>query len=131
MSNRHSPDQGAQIPEITVREAWQRLEAGADEPKSVPTLVDVREAWEYAQGHAARAVNIPLSELQARAGEVPRDRDILLICHVGQRSFAAARFLRNQGVERVINVDGGTEAWEAARLPMERLHPYPPPTGDP
>ncbi len=120
MSNRHSPDQGAQIPEITVREAWQRLEAGADEPKSVPTLVDVREAWEYAQGHAARAMNIPLSELQARAGEVPRDRDVLLICQVGQRSFAAARFLRNQGVERVVNVDGGTEAWEAARLPMER-----------
>jgi rhodanese-related sulfurtransferase len=121
MSNRHSPDQGVPIPEITVREAWQRLEA--DEPKSVPTLVDVREAWEYAQGHAARAVNIPLSELQARAGEVPRDRDVLLICQVGQRSFAAARFLRNQGVERVINVDGGTEAWEAARLPMEQPHP--------
>jgi rhodanese-related sulfurtransferase len=119
MSNRHSPAQGAPIPEISVREAWQRLTAEG-EPKSRPALVDVREAWEYAQGHAARAINIPLSELQAREGEVPRDRDVLLICHVGQRSFVAARFLRNQGVERVVNVDGGTDAWEAAGLPMER-----------
>jgi rhodanese-related sulfurtransferase len=117
MSQRDRPSQNAQVPTVTVREAWQRLSSG-EQP--APALIDVREAWEYAQGHATGAVNIPLSELQKRAGEAPRDRDVLLICHVGSRSKYAARFLRARGVERAINVDGGTDAWEAAHLPLER-----------
>src|SRR5262245_28644570 len=113
------PNKGRQgpIPEVTVSEAWQRItDAGAE---SCAMLIDVREAWEYVESHAAGAVHLPLSELQARAGEVPRDCDILLICQVGQRSMVAARFLRQQGVERVFNVDGGTDAWQAAQLPLE------------
>jgi rhodanese-related sulfurtransferase len=114
------PNKGheGRIPEITVREAWQRLASAGAVPDAV--LIDVRESWEYAQGHAAGAVPLPLSELQARAGAVPRDRDVLLICQVGQRSMLAAWFLRQQGVERVFNVDGGTDAWQAAQLPVER-----------
>ena len=65
-------------------------------------------------------MNLPLSQLQARVAEVPRDRDVFLICHVGKRSMTAARFLKGQGVERVINVEGGTDEWEAAHLPIER-----------
>src|SRR5215470_8676542 len=118
MTGRSHTGQQGPIPEITVREAWQRL---ANTAAQLPAaLIDVREAWEYADGHAAGAISLPLSELQARAGEVPRDRDILLICQVGQRSMVAARFLRQQGVEHVFNVDGGTDAWQAAHLPLER-----------
>jgi len=107
------------IPEIPVREAYARLMASADD-RQPAVLIDVRERDEYAEGHAAGAVNLPLSELRVRAGEVPRDRDVLLICHLGQRSMFAAKYLRHQGVDRVVNVDGGTEEWERARLPMER-----------
>lgn len=113
----HTGQQGP-IPEITVREAYQRLADAGAQPSA--TLIDVRAAWEYADGHAAGAISLPLNELQARAGEVPRDRDVLLICQVGQRSLVAARFLRQQGVERVFNVDGGTDAWQTAQLPLER-----------
>jgi len=106
------------IPQISVRAAQQRLAEPEGEPE--PALIDVREIWEFEQGRAAGAVNIPLSQFRTRAGEVPRDRDVLFICHIGQRSQTAARFCRQLGVARVFNVEGGTEAWEQAKLPMER-----------
>lgn len=113
----NSGEQG--VPEMGVGEVWQRMaEVGADGTK--PALIDVREVWEYAGGHATEALNIPLSEFQARVGETPKDRDVFFICHVGERSMMAARFAKRQGVARVFNVEGGTDAWEAAGLPMER-----------
>ena len=109
---------GTPVAAITVREAWKRLSDAHAHP--APTLIDVRETWEYATGRAQGAVSIPLSELRARYQEVPRDCDVFFICHSGQRSYAAARFLARQGVTDVHNVEGGTEEWEAAALPMER-----------
>jgi rhodanese-related sulfurtransferase len=106
------------IGSITVREAWERLSDERVNPS--PALIDVRETWEYAAGRAHGAASIPLSELRARYQEVPRDRDVFFICHSGQRSFVAARFLAQQGVTRVHNVEGGIEEWEAAALPMDR-----------
>jgi rhodanese-related sulfurtransferase len=117
MSRRYGED-AAMIPNISAREAYARLTDAAAKP--MPVLVDVREIEEYAGGHAVGAVNIPLSEFRERFTEVPRDRDVLLICHTGQRSMMAANFLQHQGVTRVANVDGGTDEWEAAKLPMER-----------
>ena len=110
----------AGVPGISAREAWARLRDA--EVPGAPLLVDVREIWEYEDGHAQGAVNVPLSEFRQRWSELPRDRDLLMICHVGERSLMAARFLRQQGVERVANVEGGTDDWEAAGLPMQRGH---------
>lgn len=123
MTDQSNTGQQGPVPEITVHEAWRRLSVpqGGDRAFHAPALlIDVREAWEYANGHAAGALSLPLSELEARAAEVPRDSDVLLICQVGQRSMVAARYLRQRGVPRVTNVDGGTDAWQAARLPLER-----------
>ena len=117
MSNRDPRIPGPPIPTITVREARQRLTSG-DEP--TPALIDVREPWEFAEGHAEGAISLPLSQLQARVAEAPRDRDVFLICHTGVRSRTAARFLIGQGIERSFNVEGGTDEWEAAHLPLER-----------
>lgn len=110
-----------QVPELSAREAYGRLaQSEREESGPAPALIDVREVWEYRAGHAAGAVNIPLSVFRERVGEVPRDRDVLFICHTGQRSMMAAKFARQQGVAHVFNVDGGTEEWESARLPMEK-----------
>lgn len=110
-----------QVPELSAREAYQRLTQPAEsEGAPEPALIDVREVWEFREGHAAGAVNIPLSTFRQRVGELPRDRDVLFICHLGSRSMMAAKFARQQGVARVFNVDGGTDAWEAAHLPMEK-----------
>lgn len=83
-------------------------------------LIDVREADEYAAGHAATAVPIPLSEFAARVGELDTARDIYLICQLGGRSGRACEFLaETHGIE-AINVEGGTEAWAEAGLPLEK-----------
>src|SRR5438105_11418383 len=99
---------------IDVNQARQRLE---QEPK--PFLLDVREPWEYAAGHVPGAQLIPLGELEARVAEVPRDRPILSICQVGQRSLAAAAFLISQGYRDVTNIDGGTTAWLERGYPVD------------
>lgn len=81
-------------------------------------LVDVREADEFASGHAAGAINIPLSELMARYQELDFDQPAYIICLSGGRSARACQFLEEVGVDPV-NVRGGTLAWRDANLPME------------
>ena len=117
MSQQRYQGQEQPVPAVSVREAWKRLSEHGAEP--APALIDVRETWEYEGGHAEGAVNIPLSQLQRRQAEVPRDREVLLICQVGARSLSAARYMRQHGVERVVNVDGGTEEWMHAGLPTQ------------
>lgn len=103
------------VGELTAREAFARL----SEAEAAPLLVDVREIWEYVDGHAQGAISLPLSVLQERQAELPRDRELLFICHSGQRSMTAAKFMYTQGVTHVFNIEGGTDSWEAAKLPME------------
>lgn len=108
-------DTRSSIPSISVQEAWERVTA----PKTTAMMIDVRETWEFQQGHARGARNIPLSQLGKRFNEVPPDRDILLICRSGHRSLQAAKFLQQQSWERVVNVSGGMSSWEMHRLPVE------------
>ncbi|MCS6986836.1 MAG: rhodanese-like domain-containing protein [Sphingomonadaceae bacterium] len=76
-----------------------------------PLLLDVREPWEYARCHIAGAVLMPMHTLPARLHELPRERDIVVICHHGVRSFYAGRLLELNGFARVINLSGGVDAW--------------------
>lgn len=103
------------VPSIAPQEAWKRL----SDARSSVVLIDVREPWEYTNGHARKARNIPLSQLQQRVAEVPTDREVLLICQSGHRSMQAAKVLQRQGKTRVVNVTGGTTVWQLHRLPME------------
>ncbi len=108
-------DTKGSIASLTVQEAWERVKTS----KSTAMIIDVRETWEFKQGHARGARNIPLSQLGKRLNEIPADRDILLICRSGNRSLQAAKFLQQQDVERVMNVSGGMLSWEMHRLPVE------------
>jgi rhodanese-related sulfurtransferase len=69
-------------------------------------LLDVREPVELAVEDAPGAVNIPLGQLRARLGELPRDREILVICRSGQRAYSATRLLLQRGFN-ARNVSGG------------------------
>jgi rhodanese-related sulfurtransferase len=91
-----------QVPEITVDELAERMDAGT------VVLVDVRRPDEYESGHVSGAVLVPLDQVPAH--DFPRDQLVHLICRSGQRSMRAAEFLRAQGVDAV-NVGGGTLAW--------------------
>ncbi|HSN43682.1 MAG TPA: rhodanese-like domain-containing protein [Propionibacteriaceae bacterium] len=81
-------------------------------------LLDVRERVEFIAGHAPGAINVPMSELQARLVEVPRGEDALLvICRSGVRSQKVAEFLATRDVP-AINVLGGTVAWQQTGHPL-------------
>jgi len=80
-------------------------------------LLDVREDDEWQAGHAPGAQHVRLGELVARVEEVPRDRDVVVVCRSGGRSAQATAYLVQLGV-RAVNLDGGMQAWAAAGRPM-------------
>jgi NADPH-dependent 2,4-dienoyl-CoA reductase/sulfur reductase-like enzyme/rhodanese-related sulfurtransferase len=69
-------------------------------------LLDVRTVQEFNAGHLPGAVNIPLDELRSRLAELPRERNIVVYCRVGQRGYLATRILRQQGYQAA-NIGGG------------------------
>lgn len=80
-------------------------------------VLDVREGMEYVQGHVPGAVLIPMSQLANRVAEVPRDRQVHVICRSGNRSASMTAFLERAGVDAV-NVAGGTDAWARSGRPL-------------
>jgi rhodanese-related sulfurtransferase len=81
-------------------------------------LIDVRNFDEFAAGHAVRAVCIPLPDIERRAGQLPTDRGVYVMCASGGRSAMAVERLRALGFESVADVDGGFTAWDRAGLPV-------------
>ena len=69
-------------------------------------IIDVREIYEFEKGHIKGAINIPLSELRNRIGEIPNDKPVYLHCRTGQRSYNATLALQNMGFHNVINITG-------------------------
>jgi rhodanese-related sulfurtransferase len=80
-------------------------------------LLDVREDDEWAAGHVPDAVHVRLGELGVRAGELPRDREVYVICRTGHRSAYAAQALGGTGLN-AINVADGMTGWAIAGRPM-------------
>ncbi len=80
-------------------------------------ILDVREPHELEQAQVVGAQHIPLGSLVERLEEVPRDRTVYVMCHVGGRSAQAAAYLESQGLDAV-NVSGGILAWYRAGLPV-------------
>lgn len=89
------------------------LEARLGATALQPLLVDVREPWEYEICRLEGSVNVPLAQIPARADELPRDREIVMICHHGMRSYQAGQYLLRAGFAQVVNLDGGIDAWAA------------------
>ena len=81
-------------------------------------LLDVREDDEWAAGHIDGAVHIPMSGLLPRVAEVPKDREVVVVCKVGARSDRVAAYLRQQGWPEARNLDGGLVTWVAAGRPL-------------
>ncbi len=85
-----------QVPVTKVREL---VESGA-------CVIDVREPGEYEAGHLKNAVNVPLSQLRERMGEIPKDRPVYLHCRSAQRSYNAIMALQQNGYDNVWNIAG-------------------------
>ena len=84
------------------------------------TLIDVRSPAEFASGHALGARNLPLDRLDATAlAKEPRLGPLYVICQGGTRSRKACEQLAAAGLTDLVDVAGGTNAWQAAGLPVE------------
>ena len=92
--------------------AGRRPDAGA-----VPIVVDVRSEAEHAGGHIAGALNIPLTHLDERIGEIPAGRPVAVHCEGGYRSAIAASLLQKLGRRDVHDMVGGYKAWLSTKLP--------------
>jgi len=83
--------------------------------KTEALLVDVRSEREYAREHLDKAINLPLETLRARLAELPKDREIWLICGVGQRAYYAHRLLRQHGFDVKV-LSGGMQTYRSIIL---------------
>jgi hydroxyacylglutathione hydrolase len=97
---------------VTVQELARRL---TDERDLV--VLDVREPVEWADGHVAGARHIPMRQVAARLGEIPRDRRVAITCAGGVRSSLVASMLLARGFTNLVNVWGGMAGWVQAGLP--------------
>jgi rhodanese-related sulfurtransferase len=86
------------------------------------TIVDVRDAAEFANGHLRDAKNIPLADLGSRIGELDKakTRTVIVVCQGGARAGRAVKQLAAAGFEDVVSLDGGLTAWQAAGLPVAK-----------
>lgn len=88
--------------------------AGELDGSTPPVVLDVRAPGEWKLKHVSESVNVPLSQLQNRIGEIPRDRRITVMCAGGYRSSIAVGILKKNGVDNVEELAGGITAWETA-----------------
>ncbi len=96
------------IPQTTVFEVQERKTNG-----SSFFLLDVREPWEYEVSNLG-GVNIPLGQLPERLTEIPKDKEVVVMCRSGARSERAAAFLLQNGFSTVCNMTGGIRQWALA-----------------
>lgn len=85
-----------------------------EDVKEEDFVLDVRTPQEYAAGHIAGSVNIPLDELRERLGELPKDTAITVTCAVGLRGYIAARILAGHGF-KALDLTGGYRMYATAK----------------
>lgn len=93
---------------ITPTELHEQLTTG----QAQYTLLDVREDWETRINHLEGSLFEPMSRVDRSLGDrIPKDQDVVVICHHGIRSAQVAQWLERNGHPRVFNLSGGIDAW--------------------
>jgi len=106
--------------QLSVNEFYPRWLVAKERGEPI-ALIDVREPHEFSAGHVPGAQLIPLRSVPARVEEFSRDGDLYLICQAGGRSAQAIQFLmRQERYDNLINIAGGTMAWQQAGYPIEQ-----------
>lgn len=94
------------IAQLSVQALQTRLATG-----DWPLILDVREPWEHEMCALPKSVPMPMASVAARLDELPRETDIVVVCHHGVRSQVVAGLLRRNGFDRLYNLRGGIDAW--------------------
>lgn len=106
------------VPTISPKEFYEQAEQGQS-----PELIDVRTPVEFREIHSKFAKNVPLDQLDPKALAQNREHPeapLYVICRSGSRGQQACEKLMAAGWENVVNIEGGTQAWEQAGLPVSR-----------
>ena len=98
--------------EISVSDAYAKYQGGA-------FVLDVRTQEEWNEFHAPNTTLIPLDQLPARLNEVPKDKEIVVVCRSGNRSQQGRDILLNAGFEQVTSMTGGLNEWRTSGYPIE------------
>jgi rhodanese-related sulfurtransferase len=101
------------IAEVTPEETRAKQKAGV-------VIVDVREPYEWQEGHIPGAIHIPLGSLPRRLRELDPSREVITVCRSGHRSITAAQMLHQGGFSQVSSMAGGMISWTRQRLPVQR-----------
>lgn len=105
---------GPSVPTLQPAEVQEKLKNGKR-----PLVLDVREPHEMRDGYIAGAKLIPLGQLPGRMKELPKDREIVVVCRSGSRSASAAKSLITAGYTAT-NMKGGMLAWKWSNLPVKK-----------
>jgi rhodanese-related sulfurtransferase len=80
---------------------------------ALPTLIDVREPWEFASARIDGAILHPLGQIGEWAAQLNKEGSYVVMCHHGGRSGMACQILQSLGFKHAVNLSGGIDAWSA------------------
>ncbi len=106
----------AEVVEISAAQANSKYQQGA-------FFLDVRSREEFSQFHIKGSRLIPLDQLPNRLRELPKDKEVVIVCLSGHRSLSGATILRQAGFKQVFSLIGGLQAWMDANYPVEKGTP--------
>jgi phage shock protein E len=98
--------------EITPAQAYAKYQQGA-------FFLDVRTQDEWNQGHIPGSTLIPLEQLQNQLSELPKGKDIVVVCLTGHRSLTGVTILQQAGFKHLSCLSGGLQAWMNANYPIQ------------
>jgi adenylyltransferase/sulfurtransferase len=107
----------SKVPEISARQLQEMISGG----KKV-ALVDVREPFEFEIARIPNSHLIPLGTIPERLADIPRTETTVVMCKSGVRSARVIEFLREQGFENLLNLEGGLDAWREEVDPTMRKY---------
>ena len=107
----------ASLPQLEAAKLFEELQGGEIQ------VLDVRREGEWNAGHIAEATWWPLDNFKVSAPEIDRDVPLAVHCKGGYRSMIACSLLQRAGFSNVVNVTGGFDAWQKAKLPLSTEKP--------
>ena len=105
---------GPPMPSVSAAELSEKLKNGVR-----PLVLDVRQPDEFRRGHINGAKLIPLGELGGRLKELPKNKEIVVVCATGNRSRSATKRLVNEGYD-AFNMNGGMMSWARSGLSIKK-----------
>lgn len=92
--------------EFTPLELIQEMEKRKD-----LLMLDVREPMEIQICHLDNALHVPMGQIPSKLEDLPKNKDLVVFCHMGMRSKQVMKYLRSNGFSRVFNLKGGIDRW--------------------